>query len=879
MFARTARFALAVAFVAGLTGGASARPPFDFDKAPGRLPKTVVPTDYRVAIVPDVQAKTLTGTETVALQVRAPVTRIVFNSLNERLHDVRFDGAAVASVRSDDAAQLTTLTLARTAAAGRHVLAFAYSGKLETAPQGLFVQPYRTPDGASGTMLSTQFEATDARRMFPCWDEPAFRATFELTATVPAGWSSVSNMPVRTRTAHGGSVTTTFQRSPKMPSYLVEFSSGDLAHLEGTAGGKSFGIWAVRGQEQNGGYALANAQQILADYDAYFAFPYPLPKLDSIAVPGGFQGAMENWGAITYNDQALLLPASSTLERRQRIFSIQAHEMAHQWNGDLVTMGWWDDIWLNESFASWMGSKETALRNPSWNWWERQDETKERAMNADARTTSHPIEQHVVNELDAEASFDSAITYNKGQAFLRMLEAYVGEDVFRAGVRRYVRARAFSNATSGDLWKALSVASGRDVERIASGWTTQPGFPVVSVRASCDAAGNRTIALAQKRFLLDGTDPVNARWRVPLDVRSGASGTPQRVLLERDGQTAAAGRCDEPLSANAGDVGFYRVAYDDATLATNTKQFSALPDADKIALLDDQWALAQANQAPLGSYLTLATSMHSDLDARAWQQIVGALGAIELDERGTAGHSAFVTYARLAIRPVFDALGWDAKPGDAPPLQTLRREVIADLGAWGDPAVIAEARRRFAAFTANRSSLAPDDQGVVMTIVAQNAEPGTFEQLHAVAKSARDEGEVRRFYPALASVRDPDLAAQALEVIMSPEVPPQAAAIRERIVRQMAADNPQLAWRFYKAHSRELLASLSEFERVLDVANAPESFWRGAPLAELDAFVKANVPANAAKYAARGMERARSAVALKERLVPAADAYVAARRL
>jgi aminopeptidase N len=877
MLARTVRVALALLFVAGLAGSASARPPFDFDKAPGRLPKTVVPTDYRIAIVPDVPAKTLTGTETVALLVRAPVTTIVFNSLNERLHDVRLDGAPVAGVRSDDAAQLTTVTLARPAAAGRHVLAFAYTGKLETAPQGLFVQPYRTPDGASGTMLSTQFEATDARRMFPCWDEPAFRATFELTATVPAAWSSVSNMPVRSRVAHGGAVTTTFQRSPKMPSYLVEFSAGDLARIEATARGKGFGIWAVRGQEQNGAYALANAQVILADYDAYFGYPYPLPKLDSIAVPGGFQGAMENWGAITYNDQALLLPASSTLERRQRVFSIQAHEMAHQWNGDLVTMGWWDDIWLNESFATWMAAKETALRNPSWNWWERQDEAKERAMDADARTTSHAIEQHVVNELDAEASFDPAITYSKGEAFLRMLEAYVGENAFRAGVRRYVRARAYSNATSGDLWKALGAASGSDVERIASGWTTKPGFPLVSVRASCDASGNRTIALTQKRFLLAGNDPTNARWRVPLDVRSGAAAASKRVLLVRDGQTAAAGRCDEPLSANAGDVGFYRVAYDDATFAANAKSFRALPDADKIALLDDQWALAQANQAPLGSYLTLAGSMGNDLDARAWQQIVDALGEIELDERGAGGHQAFTAYARGVIHPVFDALGWDAKPNDSAPLLTLRRVVVGDLGAWGDPAVIAEARRRFAAFVANRSTLSPDDQAVVMTIVAQNADAATFEQLHAVAKSARDEGEVRRFYPALASVRDPDLAAKALDAVMSPEVPPQAAAIRERIVRQMAADHPQLAWRFYKTHADELSASRSEFERVLDLSAAPAAFWRAAPLAELEAFVRAHVPANAGTYVARGMERARFSVILRSRLVPAADAYVTAR--
>ncbi len=223
--------------------------------------------------------------------------------------------------------------------------------------------------------------------MFPCWDEPAFRATFQLSATVPAQWATVSNMPVSKRVVRGKVATTTFQRSPRMPSYLVEFTAGDLAKVEERVGATRLAIWAARGQEQDGLIALANAKQILADYNEYFAYPYPLPKLDSIAIPGGFTGAMENWGAITYNDQILLLTPASTIGDRQNVFSVQAHEMAHQWNGDLVTMGWWDDLWLNESFASWTAAKETDARNPGWNWWEVEDARKEIAMRADAWTS------------------------------------------------------------------------------------------------------------------------------------------------------------------------------------------------------------------------------------------------------------------------------------------------------------------------------------------------------------------------------------------------------------------------------------------------------------------------------------------------------------
>jgi aminopeptidase N len=870
------RIVAAVGAVFALAGPAAAEAPFNFDTAPGHLPKTVVPIDYQVAIVPDAASKTLTGTETIALRVRQPVTTIVLNSLNERLRNVRFDSAAAASVQSDDGKQLTTITLARPATVGLHTLAFAYDGKLETAPQGLFVQSYRAPGGATGTMLSTQFEATDARRMFPCWDEPAFRATFQLTATVPAAWTNVSNMPIGSRTVHGAVATTTFLRSPKMPSYLVEYSAGDLAHVDATAGGKQFSVWAVRGQEQNGAYALANAQQILADYDAYFGYTYPLPKLDSIAVPGGFQGAMENWGAITYNDQALLLPPGSAMSREQRVYGIQAHEMAHQWNGDLVTMGWWDDIWLNESFASWMAAKETDMRNPTWSWSERQDASKETAMNADARLTSHAIEQHVVNELDAQASFDSAITYDKGQAFLRMLEAYIGPDTFRAGIRQYIQARAYSNATSADLWLALSAASHRDVEKLASGWTTQPGFPVVAVHATCDASGNRTVALSQKRFLLSGTDPAAEHWSVPMDIRSGANGVSRPILLLTDLQMVPAGRCDEPLSVNSGGLGFYRASYDDATFAVNQKSFAAIPDADKIALLDDQWALAQASQAPLGSYLALASSMGSDLDDRAWDQIAGALGTVEDYERGTPGHDAFVVYARAVMRPVFDRLGWDAKPNETAPIQALRRTAIERLGGWGDPVVVAEARRRFAAFLTDRSSLSLDDQGTVLPIIAANADAATFDQLHALAKSARDEAQARVYYGALVAVRDPKLQQQALDIIISPELPPQSAGIRSRLVLAAAGYNPDQVWRFYQTHSDELLGATSEFSRALSMSAVPSTFWRGAPLDQLEAYVKAHTPSTAAVYVARGMERARSALALRDRLVPAADAYAAA---
>jgi len=846
-------------------------PAFSFDSMPGRLPKNVVPERYEVAVTPDIKTMSIAGHESITLRVRTTTDRIAFNSLNETLSDVRLDGQPAAAIASDDEKQLTTVRLARAASIGTHRLTFSYRGKIETRPQGLFLQPYAYPAGAAGQMLSTQMESTDARRLFPCWDEPAFRAVFELTFTVPSGWATLSNMPVAQRTVNGALARVRFHPTPKMPSYLVEFTGGDLGHLSGRSGATGIGVWAVRGQETNGRYALGNTMQILADYNDYFGYTFPLPKLDSIAIPGGFSGAMENWGAITYMDELLLLPPSSTLAQQQRIYATQAHEMAHQWNGDLVTMAWWDDLWLNESFASWMSAKETAQRNPDWHWWEQADADRETAMAADALPNSPAIQQHVTDELQAANAFDSSITYNKGQSILRMLEAYLGPDQFRDGIRRYIKAHAFSNATTTDLWDGLAAATGKDVAQIAGDWTRRPGFPLVRVDAACGVDGARTLHFAQSRFLLQGSAEGHSRWSVPLQIRIGGHGQSHPELLSGDALTLAAGRCDEPLSVNADAIGYYRVQYDAATLRTNTAHFGELPDGDRIALLDDQWALVLARAQPLTSYLALASGMGEDLDTRAWEQISAALGTIEYDERGSSGHEAFSAYARSVLAPAFAQLGWDAKPGETPDRQELRRSLIGDLGAWGDPSVIQGAQQRFAAFLKDPASLPASDQPPILAAVAYDADAKIFEQLHQLARSAKNLSELERFYAALAQVRDPHLAEQAAQIMFSSEIPTQAIQVRIGMLAQLAHEHPALGWRLFSAHAHELLVSQGTFEPFIEAQYVPQLFWNSAPLEQIEAWVRSKVPPEMEPVLARGMAAARLQVAEKELLVQEAD--------
>lgn len=879
---KTVGFALAAGVlilgpVAGVT--AAAESPFNFDRAPGRLPKNVVPVDYDVAVTPDAAKRTFTGTESVSLEFRTATDKIVFNTLNLKLQNVRLDGHPVASVGTDNDKQLTTLMLAAAAPAGMHRLTLSYTGVIETRPQGLFVQPYSKAGGGQGVMLTTQMESTDARRMFPCWDEPAFRARFQLTATVPADWATIGNMPIAKRVVHGQLATTTFERSPRMPSYLVELTAGQLREISAKSGKFRFGVWAIAGHESEGAVALANAQQILADYNRYFDYPFPLPKLDSIAIPGGFGGAMENWGAITYNSQTLLVSKGSSMSDRQQVYSIQAHEMAHQWNGDLVTMGWWDDLWLNESFASWMSAKETDLRNPSWKWWESEDANKENAMEADARMTSHPIQVHVTDELQAANAFDPTITYNKGEAVLRMLEAYLGPDTFRAGIRRYIKARAFSNATTADLWNGLSAASGQNIGRIAADWTEQAGFPLVRVAAHCNA-GRRTLSLSQQRFFLTApSEPKleTVHWSVPLQVRAAPGEAPRALLLTHDGQQVVAGSCQEPLSVDAGAIGYYRVQYDPATLAINTRGFGTLPDGDRIAMLDDQWALVQSRSAPLGSYLALAEHMGGDLDTRAWDQITAALGTIEFDERGSAGHDAFAAYARSIIKPLETRLGWNSKAGETADLQKLRRTAIEDLGAWGDAQVIAEARQRFAAFVHDRSTISPDDQPMILGVVARYADAATFDQLHTLAKQAQDEAEKSRLYRALVLVRDPRLARQAANIALSPEIPPQLQTLRLQMFFLMSRERPKLAWATFSGNVGPLLSPFGSLAPLFEAQYVPQIFWDSTPLDQMQAWLKAHVPAEMGPQVAKGMEGARFQVAEKAQLVLEAQAYLASR--
>ncbi|WGS00666.1 M1 family metallopeptidase [Bradyrhizobium sp. ISRA443] len=496
-----------------MAAGARAEQTFSFDSTPGRLPKVVVPVNYAIELTPDFASLALPGVETVDIEVREPTAQVTLNTIRATFGDVTADdGAQRAAVTTDAAAQTATLTFAQPLAAGRHKLRIGFTAQINKFGSGLFSVDYPTRTGMK-RLISSKLEPADARRIFPCWDEPAFKATFALSVVIPRDLLAVGNMPVASEAQVSDNLKrVTFALTPRMSSYLFVLTVGELERVTADAGGVTLGVVTTQGKTEQGRFALDSAVKLLAYYNDYFGVKYPLPKLDLIAVPGGFGGAMENWGGITFFESRLLFdPATNAESARRGIFAIIAHEMAHMWFGDLVTMAWWDNLWLNEGFASWMATKASEQFYPQWQNWLNGYGVKQFAMALDARRTSHPIQQAIADHSEAVTAFD-AITYNKGQALIRMLENYLGAQAFRDGIRKYMAVHAYSNSTTADLWQALESAAGKRIAGVAASFTERDGVPLVVAETVCDGTSQR-LTLRQERFVIAPADVAPPSWR------------------------------------------------------------------------------------------------------------------------------------------------------------------------------------------------------------------------------------------------------------------------------------------------------------------------------------------------------------------------------
>jgi aminopeptidase N len=882
LFLRANRAVLLSACCLAAIGAARAEAPFNFAATPGNLPKGVVPLSYRLELKPDIEALTFTGTEQIDIDVDAPTDTVTLNANELTFQSVALAGedGAAAAVALDPKLKTASFHFPHALAAGHHTLAIEYSGPIPAHPSGLYYNDYDSPAGRK-RMLVTQFEDTDARAMLPCWDEPSFKATYHLTVIVPKALAAISNTPIEAETAAGSNAAgaplkkVTFGQTPKMSSYLLVLAVGELDKIQTKAGGAEISAWAVAGKQQQGHYAMTAAAQILPYYNDYFGVKYPLPKLDLIAVPGNYAaGAMENWGGITFIDNALLFdPATSSPETRQGIFNVVAHEMAHQWSGDLVTMAWWDNTWLNEGFATWMARKATDRFNPSWNVWPNARGEKENAMQIDARSTTHPIQIKIADESEIGAAFDS-ISYLKGASFIRMIETYLTEPVFREGMRRYMKEHAYSNSTTADLWAALGAASGKPVADIAAGFTEQPGIPLIKVAIVCDK-NQQVVTLTEDRFTIHDPNAAKLTWQVPVQIGEVGGHVPRTVLVGDKPETVSFPGCDKPVQANYGDVGYYRVEYDDAALKALIAGYKSLPPANRAALVADQRAMMEAGRADAASYLDLTKGLGGENERVVWGSVIGALGLIDRLERGAPDRAAFRRYAVSLLHPLLDRLGWDEKPNESSDNTLLRGTVIAALGRFDDGAVIAECRKRFAASLAKPGSLSPNIADVVLYVVGHFADQATWDKLHALGKAASGTEEKLRYYFALGAAQDPALIDQSVAIALTDEI---SNGRVNRFVVQVAnsSDDPDRVWADVAANPEPILTKLSEFSRGPFLARVAAASSNPETATALTALPAATVNSGARYEATRATEEINSRVDMRTRLLPAVGEWLRA---
>ena len=850
------------------------------DATPTQLPRLVRPLHYDVTIEPDASALTFRGDVAISLEVLAPVDGITFNAVDLQIASVRFMDATGQSrygepkLTLDEAAQTATVAFEKKVPSGQYWLALDYTGKIGTQATGLFAIDYDTAAGRKRALF-TQFEAADARRMIPSWDEPAYKATFTLEAIVPQGQMAVSNMPVAQQAEiASGRTRVRFQQSPKMSTYLLFFGLGELERATAKLGPTELGVVTQKGKADQAQFALESSVRVLREYNDYFGTPYPLPKLDNIASPGSsrFFAAMENWGAIFTFEHAILLdPAISTQSDKQSAFRIAAHEIAHMWFGDLVTMRWWDDLWLNEGFASWMSSRTTQRLHPEWNAALRAVDSREIAMERDSIATTHPIVQKVETVEQAAQAFD-AISYSKGEAVIRMLEGYVGDDAWREGVRSYMKAHAYDNTASDDLWRAVETAAGQPITAIAHDFTLQPGVPMIRVDSAACKEGKTTLQLTQGEFNRDNPDKKPLAWRVPVTAKPLGAATPIRQVVTGGKATLSAPGC-EPIVVNAGQSGYYRTLYAPKQFTAIAGSFGKLPAIDQLGILSDAWALGLAGQQSSTDVLQLALAMPTTADPQVWGKIVSIFERLNSFYDGEQEPQARLrAFAISRLTPVLDRVGWTASPNELDTVAILRAQVIETLGALGDSKVIAEAKRRYAA--GDEQSVPPALRKTILSVVARHADAAAWDRLHAQARAEKTPLVKDRLYALLAATEDEALARRTLELALTDE---PGATNSPSMIAAVANLHPDLAFDFAMANMKAVDRFVDSTTRSFYYAMLAAGSHDPAMIGKVEAYAKANLVPSARRASETAVANIKDRIRIRTERLKAIDEWLASR--
>jgi puromycin-sensitive aminopeptidase len=768
---------------------------------PHRLPQSVAPRRYELELKPNLERATFAGMVSIEVEVHEPVDVVVCNAIELVVESATVNGTPV-KFDLDEATERLTLRLAKRLEPGTATIAMTFRGILNDKLRGFYRSTYVDDAGQTHTIAASQMQATDCRRAFPCWDEPDFKAVFGITLIVPDGMTAISNSPEIKRAKRGdGTITVAFADTMKMSTYLVAVIVGQLEATEPIdVDGTPLRIIHVPGKAHLTGFGAEIGAFSLRWFQDYYGIRYPGEKIDLIALPDFAAGAMENLGCVTFRENLLLVdPATSTRAEEQQVADVVAHEVAHMWFGDLVTMRWWNGIWLNEAFATFMEVAACAAFRPEWDRWTSFMLDRQPAFEVDSLANTRPVEFEVLSPEDADGMFDT-LTYEKGGALLRMLEQYLGEDRFRDGVRLYLATHAYGNTETSDLWDAIETSSGEPVRRIMDSWIWQRGYPLVSARINGDQ-----LTLGQRRFRFDN-EPDTTRWAIPLRVQQSSNGVAQTatVLLDGDRVTIPLTSRDATVIVNAGAHGFFRVEYDPELLSRITgAELARLTTAERCALVDDAWASVVAGYLAADEYCQFIQAFAGETTAQVWQMLLPTLSWCDRLVSGDA-RTHLQAFVRGLAGPALARLGWNPR-GDETELDgELRGSLIRGLAITGNDVDAQRRCRRIHADSLQPDSIIdPTIAAAALTVVASVGTEADYEACLARYRAATNPQEKLRELAALSSFPIESLIDRTLAMALTDEVKTQNAPF---VIARCVAnrDHGERAWNFARSHWSEL---------------------------------------------------------------------------
>ena len=776
------------------------------------LPSGISPSKYRLSLSPDMQKFTFDGEVQIAVEVLNTVNTIVLNAAELQIQKIavttRGKEVGILDSSLDEEDETLTISLESEIAPGNAEISIQFVGQLNDRLLGFYRSSYKDIKGDERYLATTQFESTDARRAFPCWDEPEHKATFDVTLVIPEHLTAVSNMPVISQIpANHGKTAVNFDTTPVMSTYLLAFIVGDISCIEQkSTSGTLMRVWTTKGKEEQGRFALETSLELLDFYNNYFGIPFPLPKLDHIAIPDFAAGAMENWGAITYREVALLVdPENSSAGTRQIVAAIISHEMAHMWFGDLVTMKWWNDLWLNESFASWMGDKAVDSIHPEWDMWTQfLTADTASAFSLDGLTNSHPIEQEVNNPAEIGQLFD-AISYSKGGSVLRMLEDYIGAEDFRTGISDYLNKHSYSNAETSDLWNALGESSGKPVSRVMDSWVKQTGFPVLS-----PVRKKEQLSISQQRFRYENISSSTAsdktKWFIPIKVSSQSTENISDGLIESSEESINLNtHSNEWFKLNPDQTGFYRVNYQTSDLSKLEEaiQNGDLNGKDRLGLQGDAYALCRAGYSSVSSFLSLSRAYSKETEAPVLSDLASGLRGIENLIEGSDFHNLYMEFCRGIFQNIAENSGWDKKKSEGHLQALLRSTALSNLGHYGDEDTLHQASSKFSLYATNPDSVHPDIRSVVFNLAAKIGNRDTYDLIWNLEKTTELQEEKVRFHSALTNFSDTYLLNETLERSLTNDIRVQD-TIRVIVSVASSGTGRSLAWDFVRNNWDEL---------------------------------------------------------------------------